>query len=137
MEKTWGSHKNTKENQKNIGSDSLDVSPQTRDQSNKVPIKDSRIFSLKHSIFSKVRLLLSLQIYHINHNGVQFQISEECFPNQFPHPSKRSFTLSGITHATPKDLKTKFHNQWASPQWSKRWSIDSPSHLHMQHQSTK
>lgn len=69
--KTWSSQENTTKyvqnlrESTNIGRESLDVIPQARDQSNKVPMNDTSICSPKFSISSKVRLFLSLQIHHI------------------------------------------------------------------------
>ena len=50
---------------------------------------------LEHSISLNVCLFHSLQIHHIKANGVKFYMLDECFPNQFIHPIKRSITLLG------------------------------------------
>ena len=119
------------------GRESLEVSPQARDQSNKDPLKEQSSWSLELSKSSKVRWLRSLQIHHRRHNGTKFQIFEECFPNQFHQPKSKSETVLGKTHKIPKDLKTNFHNQWAISQWSSKWSIVSPQQRHIIHRPTK
>lgn len=81
------------------------MSSQAQDQSNKVNINDTRNYSLEFSTSSNVCMFLSLQIYHIKHNGAKFHMFNECFPNQFLHPSIRSITLSGTTQTTPNGLK--------------------------------
>ena len=63
-----------------------EVSPQTRDQSNKEPKKSSIILPTKLSIFLKVRLFLSSHIVHIKQEGTKFHTPEEVLPNQFHHP---------------------------------------------------
>lgn len=95
----------------NIKRRSLDVSLQTWDQSNKVPINMANSWFLELSTSSNVQLLHSLLIHHIKHNSVKFQMSDESFPNQFLYPKKRSSTLLGKTHKTLNDLKTKHHNR--------------------------
>lgn len=64
---------------KNIGIDSLEVNPHTRDQSNRV--STNNMITLVCSIFTNILLLFSLQIIHITHCGTKFQIFNECFPN--------------------------------------------------------
>ncbi len=44
------------------------------------------------SLFSKVRLFLSLQMVHIRQAGIKFQTPDERFPNQFHQPNKTSET---------------------------------------------
>lgn len=81
--------------------ESLDVNAQAREQSNKVPTKEAKSWSPQPSKSSNVRLLHTLQMRHIKHNGTKFQLSEECIPNQFLHPAKRSITLAGKAQETP------------------------------------
>ena len=73
----------------NKGRESLDVSPQAQDQSNRDPLKKASSWSPDLSMSSKVCRLCSLHIHHIKHNGTKFQILDERFPNQF-HQSKRT-----------------------------------------------
>ena len=47
-----------------------------------------------------------------------------------------SSTPLSITQATPNMERTKPHNSWAMGQWRRRWSVVSPSPLHIQHQPT-
>lgn len=103
---------------------------------NKVPTKEARIWSPQPSKSSNIRLLRYLQMLYIKHNGTKFQISDECFPHQFLHPTNRSVTLFGKTQETPNDVRTKLQQWWAYSQWIRRWSTVSPLHQHMQHQST-
>ncbi len=46
------------------------------------------------STSSKVRQLHSFHSIHIRQSGTSFQISDECLPNQFHIPNKRSATIS-------------------------------------------
>ena len=67
------------------------------------------------------------------HNGTKFQIWNEYFPNQF-HQLKNKFGINlGMTHNTPKVIKTKLHNS----QWRSKWSTVSPQCWHIMHQSIK
>ncbi len=50
-------------------------------------------------------------------------------------PFQQANNSRGIMHWTPNKLKIKHHNSVATGQYRSRWSIDSPLHLHMQHQS--
>jgi hypothetical protein len=68
------------------------ISPQALDQSNKETKKSSITFARGVSMFSKVRLFLSLQIVHIRHEGIKFQTPEDLFPNQFHQPNNNSDT---------------------------------------------
>ena len=87
------------------------MSPQALDQSNKEPLKEASSWSHKPSMSLKVLQLRSLQIHHIKHNGIEFQMVDECFPSQFHPPKRISETVHGKTHGTPNDLKTKLHNR--------------------------
>ena len=49
-----------------------------------------------------MRLFCSFHKIHIKHKGAMFQISNECFPNQFFHPNKMSTILLGSTHWSRK-----------------------------------
>ncbi len=77
---------------KNSPTEVEDVSPQALDQSNKETKKSSMTLATSVSMFSKVRLFLSLQIVHIRHEGIKFQTPEDLFPNQFHHPNNSSET---------------------------------------------
>ena len=55
--------------------------PQALDQSYTVPKNNSMILAKGVSLFSKVRLFLSLQIVHIRQEGIKFQTPEDRFPN--------------------------------------------------------
>ena len=80
----------------NKGRESLDVSPQAQDQSDRDPLKKASSWPPDLSMSSKVRRLCSFHIHHIKHNKTKFQILDECFPNQF-HLSKRtSDTVSEV-----------------------------------------
>ena len=47
-----------------------------------------------------------------------------------------SSTPLSITQATPNMERIKPHNSWAMGKWRRRWSVVSPSPLHIQHQPT-
>ena len=96
---------------RNKGRESLEMSPQTLDQSKREPLKEASSWSLELSISSNVRQFHSLQIHHIKHDGTKFQMLDECFPNQFHRPKRVSAIDLGKTHEIPKDLETKLHNQ--------------------------
>ena len=51
------------------------------------------------------------------------------------HSSSKAIIPEGITHCTLKMLKIKLQNSLAAGQRRRRWAIDSPLLLHMQHQS--
>ena len=96
---------------RNIGRESLEVSSQALDQSNRKPLKEANSRSSELFKSSKVLLFHSLQRHHIKHNGAKFQILDKCFPCQFYHPKRVSATDLGKTQETPKDLNTKLHNR--------------------------
>lgn len=106
------------------------------------PIKQRTTKRSKQLVFQTLHILkcppIMCPLYtpHQTHE-TKFQMSNECFPNQFYQPKRISNTVLGKTHKTPKDLKTKHHNWWAFSQWSSKWSIVSPQQRHMTHQSTK
>ena len=77
---------------KNSPTEGEDVSPQALDQSNKEAKKSSMTLAKGVSMFSKVRLYLSLQIVHIRHEGIKFQTPKDLFPNQFHQPNNKSET---------------------------------------------
>ena len=93
------------------GTELLVVSPQTRDQSNRVPLNEARIWSPDLSKSSKVRWFCSFQRHYSMHNRTKFQIWDECFPNQFHQPKSKFGIDLGMTHDTPKVIKTKLHNR--------------------------
>ena len=96
---------------RNIGRESLKVSPQALDQSNKVPLKEANSWSSELSMSSNVLLFRSLQRHHIKHYGAKFQMLDKCFPGQFHQSNKGSITDLGKTQENPKDLNTKLHNR--------------------------
>ena len=89
--------------------ESLDVSPQPRDQSNKVPMKDARS--------------CSPWPLHIL----------KCAP--IPVPPNTPIKHLKKHPGNPKRSKNKAPQLMATPQWIRRWLTNSPSHQHMQHQS--
>ena len=62
--------------QMNEGRESLDVSPQAWDQSNRDLLKEASKWSLELSKSSKVRWLHSFQRDHNKYNGAKFQMSD-------------------------------------------------------------
>ena len=61
--------------------------PVSCDQSNREPLKEASSWSSELST-SSIHLLRSLHVHHINHNRTKFQMSDECFPNQFHQPKE-------------------------------------------------
>ena len=57
------------------------VTGHAQDQLKREPLKEASRWSSELSTSSDVRLLRSLRIHYIKHNGTNFQMSEECFPN--------------------------------------------------------
>ena len=102
------------------------MSPQARDQSKRVPLKEASIWSLELSKSSKVLWFRSFQIHLRMHNGTKFQIWDECFPSQFHQPKSKSGIELDITQDKPKVIKTKLHNRCAISQWRSKWSTVSP-----------
>ena len=107
-------------------------------QSNKV--RKKHIFKAKTfcSQSSKVLAFLSLQIHHTIQWGIAFQISIcQWRPSLHCQQSNKSTTRFGITQCMPNKVKTVSHISLATVQWRNRWSMDSPSTLHIQHQLTR
>ena len=96
---------------RNKGTESLEVSHQTLDQSNRESLKEADNWSSELSISSKVLLFRSLQRHHIKHNGAKFQMVDTCFPGQFHQPNRVSTTDFGKTQKIPKDLNTKLYSR--------------------------
>ena len=95
---------------RNIGRESVEVSPQALDQSNREPLKEANSWSSELSMSSNVLQFHSLQRHHIKHKEAKFQMLNKCFPGQFHQPKRVSATVLGRTHEIPKDLNTKLHN---------------------------
>ena len=83
-------------------------------------MKDACNWADMQSSYSKVCQFFSLQMVHIKHKGVIFQISE--LGSLLCHPHNKSKTFSGNTHWTPNILNIKLHNSQATLQWIKRLS---------------
>ena len=122
--------------QRKEGRESLDVSPQARDQSKRVPLKEASIWSPVLSKSSKVLRFRSFQIHHRMHNGTRFQIWDEYFPSQFHQPKSKPGIDLDITHDKPKVINTKLHNRFVISQWRSKWSTVSPQWRHIMFQST-
>ena len=109
------------------------IKPQHWDQSKRLlwhrPINSTKDFSES----SKNRWLRSIHTVHIKHPGIKFQISESCFTSQWFQQNNNSATELGKTHWVPKAWSIKTHKEFATWQWIKRWSTDSPLHRHIQH----
>ena len=85
---------------------------------------------------SKCQLFISLQMHHIKQWGIAIQIAEfRCLPNFPCQQANRSTTVFDITQWMPNRVNTIDHKSKSIEQWMKRWSIDSPFILHIQHQS--
>lgn len=78
----------------------------------------------------------SLQTFRIRQDGIVLQIVGLSFLPQRPAQlTSRSYTLKGITKVTSTRDTVKSHNSLATLQWRSKWSIVSPSDLHMLRQS--
>ena len=119
---------------KNSPTKGEEVRPQALDQSYKETKKISMTLATGVSMFSKVRLFLSLQIVHMSQEGIKFQTPEDLFPNQFHQPNNRFETWSRSTQSIPTNWKTTFQSCLATQQCNRRWSTVSSAFLHMQHQ---
>ena len=113
------------------------LSKHTLDHSKSVCKKIEAKSTVVISSFSNVRLFCSFHTVHMRHNRTIFQISKEFFPSQFHQPNKRSATVPGMTHRSPKVWKTTLHSPNATSQWSNKCPTVSPSHQHIQHRPTK
>ena len=111
--------------------------PVSCDQSNREPLKEASSWSSELSTSSNIHLLCSLHVHHINHNRTKFQMSDECFPNQFHQPKEDQVPFLVKPTDSQRIEKTKHHNLWALSQWSNKWSTISSQQLHITHQSTK
>ena len=75
-------------------------------------------------------------MHHIKQWGTTIQIAEFwCLPNFPCQQANRSTTLFDITQWMPNRVNTIDHKSKAIEQWMRRWSTDSLSLLHIQHQS--
>ena len=102
---------NRRELRKHRERESLEVSSQALDQSNRESLKEVNSWSSELSMSSNVLQFHSLQRHHIKHNGAKFHMLDKCFPDQFHQPKRVSATDLSKTHEIPKDLNTKLHNQ--------------------------
>ena len=71
---------------------------------------------------------------HIKHPGTKFQMSELCFPRHWCQQDNKPATELGITQWIPNAWSIKVHREWVTGQWRRRWSTDSLSQQHIQHQ---
>ena len=86
---------------------------------------------------SKLRAVRSLHKHHTSQWVTTFQITLCLFQPNIPcQESNKSLTCRDITQCTLKKGNTVSHNSLAIGQFISRWSTDSPSALHMQHQLT-
>jgi hypothetical protein len=109
----YNSEKSKAKEAKNSPIEGEVVRPQALDQSYTVPKNNSMILAKGVSLFSKLRLFLSLQIVHIRKAGIKFQTPEECFPNQFHQPnntSGKSVTCLQLITITNHDCKRTCKN---------------------------
>ena len=80
------------------------------DQSNREPLKEASSWSSELSTSSNIYLLRSLHVHHINHNRTKFQMSDECFPNQFHQPKEDQVPFLVKPTDSQRIEKTKHHN---------------------------
>ena len=114
-----------------------DPTPMALDQSIRVqstiPLSSIKFFSSP----SKFLQFLSRQIHHNKQSGIiSHSFLTLVLLQEDPQLANSSIIPHGITHWIPKILKIKFHISLAAKQCKKRWEIDSPFFLHIQHQSS-
>ena len=101
-------------------------------QSIKVLKKNCFKSDMDLSLSSKHRLFLPLQRHHNKQWGTINHIYPFQWRPKLPCQHARSpITDCGITQLTPNKPNTVAHRSIATGQWRKRWSTDSPLHLHM------
>ena len=92
-------------------------------------------FHFQHNLFN-VWPFLSLQTIHITQSGTAFQMSPlRCLLNLPFQQVNKSTTLCGTQLTTNKERASTQGSQ-AIDQCNSKWSMDSPSCLHIQHQLT-
>ena len=110
------------------------VKHQQRDHSKRLrwhkTFNSSNVFSLS----SKERRFRSNHTIHIKHPGTKFQMSELWFPSHWCQQDNKPATDPSITQWMPKAWSIKVQREWVTGQWRRRWSTDSPSQQHIQHQ---
>ena len=94
----------------NIRKQSLELSPQAWYQSNKVPTNEARRWPSSSPHPQTCDCSTPSKYITSNTKVSNSKCQDECFPNQFFHPIKRSSALLGRTQVIPNDLKTKLHN---------------------------
>ena len=101
-------------------------------QSNKVLKKNNLRSGMDLSLSSKNLLFLSLQRHHIKQWGTinHIWLFRWC-PSQHCQQARSPTIDYGITQLTPNKPKTVDHKSIATGQWRKRWSTNSPLHLHI------
>jgi len=85
---------------------------------------------------SKCLLFLSFHKHQKRQIGTIFQIAALIDLSDIYQQANSLITLLGITQDKSKRVKRALHKAEATSQWRRRWSIDSPLLLHMQHLST-
>ena len=101
-------------------------------QSIKVLKKNSFKSDIDLSLSSKHLLFLSLQRHHNKQWGTINHIYPFRWQPNLPCQHAKSPTTNcSITQLTPNNPNTIAHISIATGQWRKRWSTNSPLHLHM------
>ena len=91
-------------------------------------------FGKESSTPSKVCWFCSRQMHHMRQAGAAPQTSLLLrAPIKPLHDSNKAMTEYGMTQVIPTKQKRRSHNSLANGQW-RRWSTDSPLHLHIEHQ---
>ena len=113
------------------------VKPQQWDHS--IGLRWHKIFNSPNvfSLSSKDQRFRSNHTIHIKHPRTKSQISELCFPSHWCQLDNKPANDPGITQWIPKAWSIKHHREWVPGQWKRRWSTDSPSRQHIQHQLAK
>ena len=109
------------------------VKPQQWDHSKRLRWHKTFNSSNVVSLSSKERRFRSNHTIHIRHLGTKFQMSELCFSSHWCQQDNKPATDPGITQWI-KAWSIKVQREWITGQWRRRWSTNSPSQQHIQHQ---
>ena len=133
----WNKQQTKERDNINSERDEESVKPQQQDHSKRLHWHKTFNSSNVFSMFSKEWRFRSNQTIHIKYLGIKFQIFELCFPSHWYQQDNNPTTDPGITQLIPKAWSMKVHKVCVTGQWRRRWSTNSPSQQHIQHQITK
>ena len=105
----------------------------------KPSLKERKLQIVNRSSIPLWVAFISLQIPHMRQWWIILQITELLCLLKLSDQLARSSTSTtpcSMTQCTSNSEHTKFHSSWAIGQCRSKWSIASPFHLRIQHQST-